>query len=91
MASLQKVQQERRLAHSLWRKVQEYSGAWGMPPRSTVLEQKGWTTKWEVVTFVECRGCNYKGTKIHESQGQGFVSGKHLRNVWCNSCLEAWR
>jgi len=48
-------------------------------------------TKWEVVTFVECRGYNYKGTMTHKNQGQGFVSGKQLRNVWCSSCLKAWK
>ena len=39
--SLQKVQQEERLVCSLWRKVQEHSGTWGMPLRSATLEQKG--------------------------------------------------
>ena len=76
---------------SLWRKVQKYSGAWGMPPRSATLEQREWMTKWEVVTFVECGGCNYKGTKTYKNQGQGFVSGKQLRNIWCSSCLKAWK
>jgi len=66
-------------------------GIWDMPPRSTVLEQRGWTTRWEVVTFVECGGYNYKGTKTHKNWEQGFISGKHLRNVWCSSCLEVWR
>jgi len=41
--------------------------------------------------FVEGGGYNYKGTKIHENQGQGFVSSKHLRDMWYSSCLEAWR
>jgi len=90
-ASLQKAQQKERLAHSLWRKVQEHSGTWGMPPRSATLEQREWMTKWEVVTFVECGGCNYKGTKTYKNQGQGFVSGKQLRNMWCSSCLKAWK
>jgi len=62
-----------------------------MPPRSTILEQRGWMTKWEVVTFVEYGGCNYKGTKIHKNQRQRFVSGKQLRNVWYRSCLKAWK
>ena len=62
-----------------------------MLPRSAVLEQRGWTTKWEIVTFVEGGRCNYKGTKTHKNQEQGFVSGKYLRNVQCSSCLEAWR
>jgi len=62
-----------------------------MPPRSAALEQKGWTTKWEDMIFVECGGYSYKGTKTHKNQGQGFISGEHLRNVWCSRCLEAWR
>jgi len=65
--SLQKMQQEKRPACSLWRKAQEHSSTWGMPPRSATLEQRGWTTKWEVVTFVECRGCDYEGTKTHKN------------------------
>ena len=89
--SLQKAQQEEKLACSLWRKVQEHSGTWEMPPRSVTLEWKGWMTKWEVVTFVECRGCDYKGTNIHKNQGQGFISGEQLRNIWCDSCLKAWK
>ena len=38
-------------------------------------------TKWKVVMFVKCGGCNYKDTKTHENCGQGFVLGEHLRNV----------
>ena len=91
VVSLQKAQQKKRPAYSLQRKVQEYSSTQGMPPRRAALEQREWTTKWKVVTFVECRGCNHKGTKMQENQEQGFVSGEHLRNVWCNSCLEAQR
>jgi len=86
--SLQKVQQEERPACSLWRKVQEYCGERGMPPRSAALEEQGWKTRWEVVTLVECRGCKYKGTKTQENQGQGFVSGEQLKNIWCSQCLE---
>ena len=36
--------------------------------------------------FVECGGCNYKGTKTKENQGQGFVSGERLKNIWYESC-----
>jgi len=38
------------------------------------------------VIFVECGGCNYKGTKTKENQGQGFVSGERLKNIWYESC-----
>ena len=91
IASPQKVQQGERLVYSLQRKIQEYSGIQRIPPRSTALEQKEQTTRWEVVTFVECGEYNYKGTKMYENQGQGFISGEHLRNVWCSSCLEIQR
>ena len=62
-----------------------------MPPRGTALEEKGWKTKWEVVTFVEYSGCNYKGTKTEENQEHGFVSGERLKNIWCKNCLEVWK
>jgi len=54
---------------------------------------KGWMTQREVVTFVECRGCDYKGTKTQENQGQGFLSKRQLLHIWCESCREAkeWR
>ena len=87
--SLQKVQQEEKLAYSLQRKTQKYSGMWSIPPRSIALEQREWTTKWEVVMFVECEGYNYKDTKTQENQGQEFVSKEYLRNVQCSSCLKA--
>ena len=51
---------------------------------------EGWTTPREVVTFVECRGCDYKGTKMKENQGQGFLSKGQLCNMWCGSCKEVW-
>ena len=31
---------------------------------------------------------NYKDIKTKKNQEQGFVSGKKLRNMWCESCLE---
>ena len=58
-ASLQKIQQEERLVHLLWRKVQKYSSAQRMPLRSIVLEQKEQTTRWEVVT-------NQKNSRLKE-------------------------
>jgi len=67
IASLQKAQQGERPVHFLWRKVQEYSGIWSMPPRSAALEQRGWMTRWEIVTFMKCGGYNYKDTKMHEN------------------------
>ena len=51
---------------------------------------KEWTVPREVVTFVECRGCDYKGTKMQENQGQGFLSKEQLCNMWCGGCKEVW-
>jgi len=34
---------------------------------------EGWVMKWEVMTLVEYRGCDYKGIKTEENQGQGFL------------------
>ena len=39
-ASPQKIQQEKRLVHSLQKKAQKYSSVQGMSPRSTALEQR---------------------------------------------------
>ena len=54
------------------------------------MGMKGWMTPREVVTFVECRGYDYKGTKTQENQGQGFLSKEQLCNMWCGGCKEAW-
>jgi len=91
VARPQKAQQEKRLAHSLRRKVQEHSSVWGMPPKGTVLEERGWKTKEMIVTFVKCGGCEYKDTRTEENRGQGFISEKQLRNLWYGRCLEAWK
>jgi len=63
----------------------------GMPPKGTALEERGWKTKEVIVTFVECRGCEYKDTRTEENREQGFISGKQLRNLWCGRYLEAWK
>jgi len=39
---------------------------------------------------MECRGCDYKGTKTEENRGQGFLEKTQLCNMWCGSCKEAW-
>jgi len=77
----------------IWEKVKKHSGARGLPPRGARMSMEGWTTQREVVTFVECRGCDYKGTKTQENHGQGFLSKKQLLHMWCESCREAkeWR
>jgi len=42
---------------------------------------KGWKTKWEVVTLVECRGYDYKGIKTQDNKGQGFLGKEQLSNI----------
>jgi len=63
----------------------------GMLLRSTTLEKRGWKMKWEVVTLVEYSEYDYKGTKTEENQGQSFVSGERLGNVWYKHCIKAWK
>ena len=91
VVSPQKAQQEEKPVHSIQRKTQEYSSTWGMLLKSVVLEEKGWKIRQEVVTFIEFGGCDYKGTKTKENQGQNFISRGKLRNIWCKSCLEVWK
>ena len=74
----------------VWEKVKKYCGVRRLPPRGAAICMKGWTTPREVVTFVEYRGCNYKGMKTQENRGQGFLSKKHLCNMWCGNCKEVW-
>ena len=47
----------------VWEKVKEHSQAKGLSPRGAAMCMEGWTTPREVVMFVECRECDYKGTK----------------------------
>jgi len=77
----------------VWEKVKVHSGAKGLLPRGARMSMEGWMMQKEVVTFVECRRCNYKGTKTQENRGQGFLSKKQLLHMWCESCREAkeWR
>jgi len=91
VARPQKAQQEKRPAHFLQRKAQEHNDVQGMSLKGIALEERGWRTKGEIVMFVECGRCKYKSTRTEENQGQGFISGKQLRNLWCGSCLEAWK
>ena len=91
VVSSQKVQQEERPAHFLWKKTQKYCGERGMSPRGIALEKQEQKTRWEIVIFVESGGYKYKDTKIQENQGQSFVSGEQLKNIWYSQCLEVWR
>jgi len=70
--------------------VKKHSGARGLPPRGAAMCMEGWTTSREVVIFVECRKCDYKGTKTKENREQGFLGKVQLSNMWCGGCKEAW-
>jgi len=76
-------------AYKVWKRVKENSGARELPPRGAAMCMEGWTTSKEVVTFVECRGCNYKGMKTQENREQGFLEKEQLCNIWCGSCKKA--
>ena len=77
----------------VWEKVKLHSHAKGLLPRGAKMSMEGWVTRGEVVTFVECRGCDYKGTKTQKNQGQGFLKKGQLLHMWCEGCREAkeWR
>jgi len=51
----------------VWEKVKIHARTKGLPPRGAKMSMEGWITQREVVTFVECRGCDYKGTKTQEN------------------------
>jgi len=78
-------QEEAAPPREVWKKVKEHSGVRGLPPREAAMCMEGWTTPREVVTFVECRGCDYKGTKTEENRGQGFLKKAQLCNMQCVS------
>jgi len=61
--------------------MKEHSGVIELPLREAVMSIEGWTIWREVVTFVECRGCNYKWTKTQKNQGQRFLSKEQLCNI----------
>jgi len=70
--------------------VKEHSGARGLPPRGVAMCMEGWMIPREVMMFVECRVCDYKGMKTEENQEQEFLGKVQLCNMWCRSCKEAW-
>jgi len=74
----------------VWEKVKKHSGARGLPPRGVAMCMERWMTPREVVTFVECRECDYKGTKTEKNWGQGFLGKVQLCNMWYGSCKETW-
>jgi len=76
-----KKKMEVALLQKVWKKVKEHSRAKGLPSRRAAMCMEGWTTPREVIMFVECRGCNYKGTKMEENKGQGFLEKGQLCNM----------
>ena len=48
----------------VWEKVKLHSSAKGLPSRGARMSMERWLMRKEVVIFMECCGCNYKGTKI---------------------------
>jgi len=65
----------------VWKKVKKHSRMRGLPLRGAAMCMEGWTTRREIVTFVECRGYDYKGTKTQENRGQEFLSKKQLLHM----------
>jgi len=63
----EKKREEEAPPCEVWKRVKEHSGVRGLPPRGVAMCIEGWMTPREVVTFVECRGCDYKGTKTQEN------------------------
>ena len=86
----ERKREEVALPRKIWEKVKEHSRVRGLPLRGAAMCMEGWTTPREVVTFVEYRGCDYKGTKTEENWEQGFLGKVQLCNMWCGSCNKAW-
>ena len=61
--------------------MKEHSGVRGLPPKGAAMYMEGWTMRGKMVIFVECQGCNYKGTKTKENREQGFLQKKQLCNM----------
>ena len=62
-----KIKEKRKVKvapqQEVWKKVKEHSRARRLPPRGAAICMEGWIISREVVIFVECRGCDYKGMK----------------------------
>ena len=62
-----RMSEEAAPPREIWEKVKLHSSAKGLPPRGAKMSMEGWIMRREVVTFVECQGCDYKGTKTQEN------------------------
>ena len=93
MAKPQKVQQKKKPAYFMWKKMQEYCGEENMSPQGTLLLEREWITREMVVIYVDCRGCEGKGVQTYKNQGQEFLLERQVRNVQCGLCQKAqnWR
>jgi len=85
-----KREEEVVLVLEVWRKVKKHCGGRELLPQGAIMSMEGWTMQWEVVTLVEYRGCDYKGTKTQENKGQSFLSKRQSCNMWCGNCKEVW-
>jgi len=73
--------EEVALPQNVWRRIKEHCGAKRLPPRGARMSMEGWVTKWEVVTLVECRGCDYKRMKTEGNQEQDFLGKEQQSNM----------
>jgi len=78
-----KMKEERRKKQrkQMWKEMKEHCGARGLFPRGAVMSMERWMMWREVVTFVKCRGCDYKGIKTQENRGQSFLNKGQLYNM----------
>jgi len=70
--------------------MKKHSGVRGLSPRGAAMCMEGWTIPKEVVTFIECRECKYKGIKTEDNKGQCFLSKEQQYNMWYGKCKKAW-
>ena len=85
----QKTQQERRLVHTIQKKIQEYCSKGSIPLEEVLLLERGWITEEIVATYVECGGCKSKGVQTYKNQEQGFLLERQVKNMWYDLCQEA--
>ena len=89
MVGPQKVQQKRRLAHPIWKKIQEYCNKESMPPEEIFLLEKGQIIEETVATYVEYGECKNKRVQIYENQKQEFLLKGQVKNIQYNLFQEA--
>ena len=80
MARPQKVQQRKRPVYSIWKKVQKYCRKENIPPKGTLLLERGWIIR-VMATYMDCKGYEDKGVLIYKNQEQEFFLERQVRNV----------